>query len=142
MEYKVFEKSDIEMVSAMYAEAFNNEPWCEKWTGKIASKRLLDSLENKNSFGLLAVAGGEIVGMVLGEEKQCFDGKAFSVEELCVKYSERRKGIGTALLKELENELKNRGIRAIELTTAPEIDEFYRKIGYQRSEMVIMGKEL
>lgn len=141
MEYKFLTEDDIDEVSAMYAETFNSEPWCEKWTKKTASKRLLQMLKNEASFGIAATENG-IVGMILGEEKQYFDGTAFMVNEFFVKNSERGKGIGTALLNKLEGELKKRGIRAVELCTIPEEEGFYKKNGYYKSETVIMGKEL
>jgi len=142
MDYKEITQGDCIELAEIYVTAFNAEPWFEKWSEKTARKRLLDVMGNSGFFGLEALKDGKVIAMVMGEEKQYYDGIVFTVSEFCVKNNFRGKGVGKALFKEFEKRLKEKGIRALELCTIPEDAGFYKKLGLVESETVMMGKEL
>lgn len=142
MEYREIVPADCAELARIYADAFNAEPWFEKWSEKTAGKRLSVMIGNGGFFGLAAVLDGEIAGMIMGDEKQYYDGVVFTVNEFCVKNELRGKGIGTALFGEFEKCIKARGIRAIELCTIPEDEAFYKKLGFETGGAIMMGKEL
>ncbi len=142
MDYRQIVLADCAELAKIYAKAFNAEPWLEKWNIKTAQKRISDMVESRGFFGLAAVDNEKIVGMIMGNEKQYYDGVAFTINEFCVKNELRGKGIGTALFKEFEKRLKGKGIRAIELCTIPEDANFYKKFGMEESDTIMMGKEL
>lgn len=142
MEYREITAADLPVLARIYMDTFNAEPWFEKWTEKTAQKRLAAVLSHSGSFGLVSEGDGKIVGMILGEEEQYFDGVVFNVREFCVRNELRGKGIGKALLAEFENRLKSRGIRSVLLFTAPEDVGFYQKSGYADTELVALEKEL
>lgn len=142
MEYREIIAADLPALAKIYMDTFNAEPWFEKWTEKTAQKRLSSVLSHSSSFGLVSEDDGKIVGMILGEEEQYFDGVVFNVKEFCVRNELRGKGIGKVLLAEFENRLKGRGIRSVLLFTAPEDVGFYQKSGYSDTELVALKKEL
>lgn len=142
MEYREITAADLPALAKIYMDTFNAEPWLEKWTEKTAQKRISSVLSHSSSFGLVSEDDGKIVGMILGEEEQYFDGVVFNVKEFCVRNELRGKGIGKALLAEFENCLKSRGIRSVLLFTAPEDVGFYQKSGYADTELVALEKEL
>lgn len=142
MEYREIVPADCAELAKIYADAFNAEPWFEKWSVKTAGKRLSVMIGNGGFFGLAAVLDGEIAGMIMGDEKQYYDGVVFTVNEFCVKNELRGKGIGTALFGEFEKRIKAKGIRAIELCTIPEDKAFYEKLGFEVGGAIMMGKEL
>ena len=142
MEYREIIAADLPALAKIYMDTFNAEPWFEKWTEKTAQKRLSSVLSYSGSFGLVSEDDGKIVGMILGEEEQYFDGVVFNVKEFCVRNELRGKGIGKALLAEFENRLKGRGVRSVLLFTAPEDVGFYQKSGYSDTELVALEKEL
>ena len=142
MEYREIIAADLPALVKIYMDTFNAEPWFEKWTEKTAQKRLSSVLSHSGSFGLVSEDDGKIVGMILGEEEQYFDGVVFNVKEFCVRNELRGKGIGKALLAEFENRLKGRGVRSVLLFTAPEDVGFYQKSGYADTELVALEKEL
>lgn len=143
MNYRKITIEDIPTLSKIYAETFNSAPWYDKWTEKTAGRRLSQMVNNGVFFGILSYDEEGINGMILGEEEQYFDGVVFNIKEFCVKNNLRGKGIGTALLKEFENELKQKGIREAVLMTNTEDCDFYKNKGYKQSPGIIsMNKEL
>ncbi len=143
MKYREITAVDTQELARIFAEAFNSEPWFEKWTQKTAERRIGHYINNEGFFGLAAIEDGKIIGMVIGEEEQYFDGIVCVIKEFCVRKAFRGKGIGTELLHEYEKREVARGIRSISLDTTVEDEDFYARRGYLRSEdMILMGKEL
>jgi ribosomal protein S18 acetylase RimI-like enzyme len=90
---------------------------------------------------LVALSGDEIVGAVLGG----FDGRRGMMYRLAVAPAQRERGIGTALVDELERRLKARGcIRYYLLATAENeaAMRFYEKRGWLRMDVIPFAKNL
>jgi ribosomal protein S18 acetylase RimI-like enzyme len=90
---------------------------------------------------LVAQDGDELVGAVLGG----YDGRRGLVYHLAVAPGRRHAGIGRALMAEMERRLAAKGCLKSYLLATPENAEavaFYRRLGWQVMEMVLMGKEL
>jgi ribosomal protein S18 acetylase RimI-like enzyme len=89
---------------------------------------------------LIAESEGRPVGAVMGG----FDGRRGIVYHLAVSPAVRRRGIGRSLMIELERRMAARGCLKSYLLTIPENHEasaFYRELGWQVLDMVLMGKE-
>ena len=142
MNFREMEERDLPALAGLYAKTFNSAPWFDKWTKKIAEKRLAALFSHREAFGLVSTEEEGLTGLILGEEEIYFDGVIFTVKEFCVKNELRGKGIGTALLKELEQRLRAKGIRSVLLLTAPEDEGFYQKNGYEKAELSALSKEL
>jgi ribosomal protein S18 acetylase RimI-like enzyme len=90
---------------------------------------------------IVAELNGLIIGSVLGG----FDGRRGMVYHLAVEDSYRKKGIGTVLMNELENRMKQRGcIRSYLLVTRDNLDaiRFYENTGWEQMDLLIYGKDL
>lgn len=87
---------------------------------------------------LLAEVNRNIHGLAMGYlTPKVFDGEyRMMLEELFVKQESRQEGIGTKLLKSIETEAVNKGVRLIKLTTGTKLkaNEFYMKHGYEYFE--------
>ncbi len=82
-----------------------------------------------------------MIGAVLGG----FDGRRGMMYHLAVAESQRRKGIGLALMEELERRLRAKGcIRYYLLVTQDNESavKFYEDYGWQRMPLYIYGKDL
>ena len=89
---------------------------------------------------LVAEDTDKIVGTVIGG----FDGRRGLVYHLAVLESWRGRGVGSALMGELETRLKARGCRKAYLMVAsenPEVKEFYERLGWEVMDVFPMGKE-
>ena len=82
----------------------------------------------------VAEVDGEVVGYCLGFDHYTFfaNGRVSWVEEITVKDSLRRRGIGTALMESLEEWCRTRGSRLVALATR-RAASFYGSIGYHES---------
>lgn len=92
---------------------------------------------------LVAEAGGEIVGTVVGG----FDGRRGMVYHLAVSHPFRQQGVGTALMEELERRLREKGcIRSYLLVLDDNVEamHFYEARGWDRMDPAvhIYGKDL
>jgi GNAT superfamily N-acetyltransferase len=83
---------------------------------------------------LVAESGTRIVGYLLGFDHDTFfaNGRVAWVEEVMVDESYRRRGIGEALMRELEAWARSRECRLVGLATR-RAAAFYEAIGYEES---------
>ena len=90
---------------------------------------------------LVAVSGHEIVGTIMAG----YEGHRGWINYLAVDPSHRLKGIGRALMHQVEQQLREIGCPKINLqvrTGNTSIIEFYKRIGFQIDEVVSMGRRL
>src|SRR5262249_4916560 len=90
---------------------------------------------------LVAVESGAIVGSVMAG----YDGHRGWLYAVAVRTTHRRRGIGTALVKDAEKRLRAIACTTITLqaraTNAPVIS-FYQSLGYECEERISMGKRM
>lgn len=93
------------------------------------SEELKDDFLNKKVGIIVAIISGKIVGVQKYKE---IDNKIY-VYQLAVLKTYRNKGIGTSLLKEIENIASNKKIKIITLDCMKEkhLPEYYEKLGYK-----------
>lgn len=90
---------------------------------------------------LIAVVDGCVVGTVIGG----YDGVRGWVYSLAVAEPYRRRGVGTALMKELQARLGELGCVKINLQVRAEsadVVRFYESIGFQIEDRISMGRRL
>ena len=90
---------------------------------------------------LVAESEGNIVGTVMGG----YDGHRGWVYSLAVLPQYRRRGIGTALVRELETRLSARGCLKVNLqvrASNASVVAFYEHLGYDVEENLSLGKRL
>ena len=57
MKFKEITLSDIDIISNIYTETFNSEPWNEPWTKEISNKRLKQMINCEVFWVLLLMIG-------------------------------------------------------------------------------------
>lgn len=91
---------------------------------------------------LVAEEDGRVVGVLMG----AWDGRRGWLHHLAVEETWRNRGIGTALLEEVERRLKAKGCLKVNLLiydTNVDARRLYERLGYQEmSAIMAMGKEL
>jgi len=96
--------------------------------------------EHDPDLFLVAEEDGRVIGAVLGG----YDGRRGIVYHLAVTPRRRQNGIGRALMAEMERRLAGKGCVKSYLLATPENQDavaFYRRLGWQVMDMVLMGKE-
>src|SRR5690348_12534174 len=90
---------------------------------------------------LVAELGGTVVGVVMAG----YEGHRGWVNYLAVDIGQRRRGIGSALMRDAERRLRLLGCPKINLQVRREnsgVQAFYAALGFKEDEAVSMGKRL
>ncbi|MGL5648374.1 MAG: GNAT family N-acetyltransferase [Clostridium sp.] len=142
---KEVKKEDLNEMVEVYIKAFNNEPWNDEWTTETATKRLFNMMNDSGFYGIKIVEDKKIYGFILGHEEIFYNGKMFSIKEFCTDSNIQGKGYGQKLILELEERVKEKGIKEIILMTTRDekAEGFYLRRGYEVHDgLVMMGKEI
>lgn len=102
---------------------------------RSAFEAALNNILSEDDANLsVAEIGDEVVGYCLGFDHMTFyaNGRVSWVEEITVKASMRRQGIGQQLMENFEQWSKARGSRLVALATRRAAG-FYERIGYEES---------
>jgi len=135
MEIRSIQEDDVRKCAKLYASVFSSEPWNEEWTEDAAYLRLNHFHQSQGFVGLIAEDNG-VIGFVLGNSEPFLDSDIYYLREMCVLQDLQSNGVGGKLYITLENELKEKSVKSIYLTTGHDIpaENFYIKHGFKLSE--------
>jgi ribosomal protein S18 acetylase RimI-like enzyme len=136
MEIRVYEDSDRPQIVELWRICFPNDPPHNRPEDDIARK-----LKVQRELFFVAEIDGKIVGSAMSG----FDGHRGWVYLVATHPDYQRNGIGTALMKRVEEGLKAIGCHKLNLQVRAEnrqVVEFYRALGYEIEERVSMAKHL
>jgi ribosomal protein S18 acetylase RimI-like enzyme len=128
-----FAAADEAGVIALWSDVFADDPPHNEPRAMLARKVAHDDLI------FVAHDGERVVGTVLGG----YDGVRGWIYHLAVTPSERRRGIATMLVHEVEQALVALGCIKINLqvrATNLAVVAFYEKLGYEQAELANLGK--
>lgn len=95
----------------------------------------------------LLIDGTQPVGYVIftyGFDAE-FGGRLATITDLFLAPSHRRKGVGTAILHQVENFCRGAGMRGLELQVERDNDEargLYKKLGFKPADRIPMSKRI
>ena len=130
---------ELEQLSLSYMKTFNAPPWNDSWTEDTAFERMRTLLWGSGRFGYAVWEKGSILGAVICEREQYYDGEVCRIIELWTDPAHRGKGYGRALIEQV----KKRSSGGIYLMTkrTPETVGFYEKCGFSvDGSMCVMQK--
>ncbi len=136
MEIRPYKDSDRAGLIALWTEVFpagspHNDP----------ATSLDKKLRNDPDLLLVSVKEGRVVGSVMGG----YDGHRGWIYSLAVTPSLRRQGIASALMREIERLLRERGCLKLNLqvvSSNSEVVALYEELGFSVEERISMGKKL
>lgn len=136
VEIRPFDEPDEPAVVALWSSVFHyptphNAP-------AFAIRR---KVEFQRELFFVAIVDGMVVGTVMGG----YDGHRGWIYSLAVRPESRRRGVGTALMRHVEQALRERGCPKINLQllmSNRETVRFYETLGYVVEERVNMGRIL
>jgi ribosomal protein S18 acetylase RimI-like enzyme len=136
MQIRAYVEADEDAVVELWDEVFPDSPmWNDPRTDmnrKLAVQR---------GLFLVATVGDRLVGTAMAG----YDGHRGWIYYLAVSPNQRRKGIGAALMREVERGLAEIGCPKLNLqvrATNEEVVRFYEKLGYTIEQRVSMAKRL
>ncbi len=136
IQVRPYVESDEAAVAALWREVFPGAP---SWNHPETDIRR--KLAVQREMFLVAALGSEVVGTAMAG----YDGHRGWVYYVAVSPRHRRQGIGTALMRNVEQGLASLGCPKLNLQVRAsnrEVVAFYQKLGYKVEERVSMGKRL
>lgn len=131
---------------AIFCDVFGAPPWSEWWSPHEARARFDDLRASPGGRGWAAVDGATLVGFALGRAGG--DG-VFILEEMAVRRARQCQGIGTRLMRALEDDVERDGFDVVEILTQAGKWPcyFYEKLGYRLTRerahgVVILSRSL
>lgn len=143
MDYKVMSEADIDSVIPMYL-AYYNQIDGSKWTYETTYKRIHQVVSREDSYCLLLQGDSCPLAFAMGYCEQYDDLYAYDLVEIVVALENQNKGIGTALMRELEKRVKALGVSMIQLQSENDQmhEHFYEeKLQFQKAgNFILMSK--
>lgn len=137
--------ADIPDCAAILCSVYNNDLWQCRWEQPDAEAYLADFTGMAKFVGFIAEEGGAILGAVFAHEKVWWSGSEVFIEEMFVHPAHQGRGIGSALLREVEAYVRRHSLQGMTLSTnryAP-APHFYRKNGFSDcGHVLFMAKEM
>lgn len=96
----------IQQVAALLIEGFQ-EHWPDAWPNMEAALQEVQASFAEDRISRVAIDGGDVLGWISGICQ--YDGNVWELHPLVVRLGCRRRGIGRALVADLENQVKARG---------------------------------
>lgn len=132
---RAFKEEDEARVIELWTFAGLVRPWNDP------KKDIARKLKVQRELFLVAELEGVLVGTVMAG----YDGHRGWINYLAVDIGQRRRGIGTALMRDAERRLKLFGCPKINLQVRREntaVHAFYAALGFVEDEAVSLGKRL
>ncbi len=132
---RAFKEADEARVIELWTFAGLVRPWNDP------KKDIARKLKVQRELFLVAELEGTIVGTVMAG----YDGHRGWINYLAVDIGQRRRGIGTALMRDAERRLRLLGCPKINLQVRREntaVQAFYQALGFAEDASVSMGKRL
>lgn len=136
--------TDLTDCAEILCQVYNNELWQCRWELHTAKAYLMDYFEGKKFVGFVLEEEGKLRGALFAREKIWWNNSEIFLDEMFVRPDCQGRGLGTALLNQLQAHIAEKGLAGCTLTTnryAP-APVFYKKNGFSEYEHVLfMGKE-
>ncbi len=124
-------------IKKIIREAFAAPPWCDDWKDEsVFSQYLADIMGNANSLCFGLYDGEKLIALVTGRLKHWFDGIEYNIDDVCVSPEYQGKGVGSALMSEIEKYAEEHDFKMLSLLTyrhAPAY-KFYVKNDFEEKE--------
>jgi aminoglycoside 6'-N-acetyltransferase I len=140
MKIRNAKKEDLRSIAKLFLEESNKKPYNQNYTSKTIKLRV----NNMFNFGslYLALIDENIVGFIAiaGEGKE-----EIYIDEFWIKSEYQKKGIGSELLKFVQDKYKKKGAKAISVMTSKKAGafKFYRAFKFKENkETVILRKKI
>lgn len=130
---------DIPLVLPLYISYYNTqEDGC--WTVQTAGKRIGQVLGMEDSYALILKEETKALGFAMGYFKQYDDVIGYTLEEIVIDAAHQNKGLGSALLRELEQRVRQHGASCVELQAVSDEkhERYYGKAGYHDANNFVM----
>ncbi len=137
---KIESIQDLEKCAELLMEAYNAEPWNDKWTKEKALEKLTCFYNSPKFYGWMALQENLLLGSCLGNIEPYYIGDYFYLKEMFVSVHSQRQGVGSQLMAALKAHLEIIDIKTIILFTSKDAFpfDFYQKNNFNIMEGMCM----
>ncbi len=121
---KIESENVLSMCATILVDAYNAEPWNDKWTAEKALEKLEYFYHSPKFIGFLAYEGNNMKGACIGNIEPYYTGDYFYLKDMFVSPSVQKKGFGKKMMEVLKEHLEQLGIRQIILFTSKDYFPF------------------
>lgn len=135
MDIRRYQSSDEAAVIELWAQCGLTRPWNDP------AKDIARKLNVQPELFLVGIVGGQVVASVMAG----YDGHRGWVNYLAVAQAFRKRGLGRALMRRIEQDLKAMGCPKLNMqirSSNVEVLAFYRDLGYEQDDTISFGKRL
>jgi ribosomal protein S18 acetylase RimI-like enzyme len=125
-----FELADIDGIVAILK--LNDQYGFPEVDGPEAMKRVKAC---SAAVFLVCQVDGKVIGVVRGN----YDGSRAMIHQISVHPAYQRRGIGTALVREIVKRFQQKGAPTVSATVAEKSLPFWQKVGFRRTKAFIVG---
>ena len=136
---------DLKGCAEVFRAAFAAEPWNEIWPLPLAETRISELMDTLLSVGFVLEENGKICGFAAGRAVTYLYGREYVIDEFCVLPERQGRGVGSAMLRQIAEEMRAAHCVSIVLQTTKGFpsEKFYLKNGFQYSDsMITMWRSL
>ncbi len=108
------------------------------WQAEWRSDAVQRAITAADGLAFVATEGEEIVGFISGHDV----GFRAYLSEFAIAESRQRSGIGTALLRDFESALAERGCRLVVADVYPPAEPFYRALGWRTPAAILLSHRM
>ena len=130
---KPFAQEDFQKCCDLYIHTFNSPPWHDEWTEETAKTFMKELIAHHRFIGYTLWDDDALVGVLFAHLQYYYRGYEVFVDELFIAPSHQGKGLGSALMAEIEKFADENNCVSIALLTGvdkPAYD-FYTKRNYK-----------
>lgn len=134
-------KKDLKEVAVIFKTEFGRSPYNEPWKIETLKRKIDNYFKNGEIF--VALVEDKIVGMLICKKEIWYDGDWIKLHEVAVIKEFQKHGIGSHLIKALENYCKDNKVTRIYLEAASKNSfSFFKKRGYKKMNWQLMEKKV
>ena len=143
MKIRRAKKKDLNEIGKLMKKEFSKPPFNEKDSIKSILKSL--NFYYKKAEIYLAEKNKKIIGVLVFQIEQWWEGKAFIIQDLAVEKEFQNQDVGKSLMEFMEKYAINKKIKRIyfEINKKSSAIKFYKKLGYKvNKNRISMSKKL
>ena len=143
MQFRELTAADLSAAAKLYLDYYNGVE-DGTWTETTTLRRIRQVVTHMDAYGLAAVDGDALVAFAMGYFEQYDDCFAYDLVEIVVAADRQNSGIGTAMMRELEMRVKERGAMLVQLQAVNDEhhERFYGKLGYKDAKNLILKTKI
>lgn len=127
-----FDDKDLPRTADLFMRVFNLPPWNEAWSYEKAYNHMEAISHAPGFIGFVAISEDLLLAALLGRRQDTAPNRIFRIGEIFVEPGYHRQGIGTALLRQLNQQMSKLAVHRITATTLAESPaaHFYLRQGF------------